>query len=420
MPAEPRLRLEVKTDKASNTVEAGDSYEITAVVTNDGPTPVCRVAGRTESTLGRTNDKEFVFGRIEPGKSVTRTLNIKTNHAQSSRVDNFDMKLYLDDGTPIPEKSVAAASIDLTTNAQPQPSFAIHYAIIDKDGNSNAVGNGLLDDNEEVTMRIWVSNEGRGTAEKPLIFIKNKGAEIKLLDARTETEALPTGAVLSRDFKFKTTEIGPADGILELHVYDKASTHTLIEKIAFKTSKNEKVEKQKVSAIKDKMRLVQNSPLRVSPLESANSLSELPAETVVQADAVFGEYTHITAGSVMGWIASSALEKTDSPVSALQPEMIATIPRIVLADMPHVTDQASITIDADVTAFAPLRDFYAYTAHDLDHTYTIEKVSYIPLESKTAHIHTDIPLNKGMNSIRLYVRDSNKSEAHDTILVYRK
>ena len=34
--------------------------------------------------------------------------------------------------------------------------------------------------------------------------------------------------------------------------------------------------------------------------------------------------------------------------------------------------------------------------------------------------HATVPLQPGLNSIRLYVRDTNKSEAHETVLVYRK
>ncbi len=420
IPDEMSVQLKLETDKTNHTVEAGDSFVISATATNLGTTPICRLAGRTESSLGRTNDKEFVFGRLEPGQSVTRTLKVKTNHAQSSRVDNFDMKLYLDDGTPIPEKEVASGSLELVTNAQPRPAFAIHYAIIDNDGETKGAGNGLLDDNEEVTMRIWVSNDGLGTAEKPLIFLKNTAPEIKLVDARVETEPLPKGALISRDFKFKTTEIGPSDVVMELHVYDKSSTHTLVERIAFKTAKNPQISYSKATSVKENKLVKENTPLRVSPLDSANTLTDLSAGNVVISDAILGDYAHITAGPVMGWVSKNMLEDSDKSACSLDPHTIATIPQIILPEMSHVTDKPTITIEADVTAFAPLRDYYAYTMTDIDHTITLEKVAYAPLESSKGHIQAEIPLNPGMNSIRLYVRDENKSEAHDTILVYRR
>lgn len=419
-PQNPKLSLTIETDKENNTFDAGSSFVIRATASNTGSEPLCRVAGRTESTLGRTNEKEFIFGRIEPGQSVTRQMTIKTNHAQSARVDNFNMKLYIDDGTPVPETSYAENTIYLTTLSQPLPAFAIHYTLIDKDGKTLRPGNGLLDDNEEITMRLQVSNEGRGTAKKPLIFIKNNAKEIKLIDARTETEPLETGASLTRDFKFKTTDVGAADAQIELHVYDKSSTHTLIEKIALQTVRSEHVKDASVKPAKGTRLVLKTTPLRVSPVQTANSLTDIPKDAIVAVNAEANGYAHIHAGPVTGWLPLDALEPSAQPAVSLTPKTIATIPRIILSDMAHETDRNTFVVDADVTAFAPLRDYYIYTAADIDHTYTVEKVAYAPLESKSGHIHAEIPLNKGMNSIRLYVRDTNRSEAHETILVYRK
>ncbi|MBQ9815908.1 MAG: PDZ domain-containing protein [Proteobacteria bacterium] len=419
-PSSPNIEITVNTDKPDNTVTAGETYIVSATATNRGSEPVCRIAGRTESSLGRTNDKEFVFGKLEPGQSVTRELKVKTNRAQSSRVDDFNVNLYFDDGSPIPEQSVAKASMDLTTIARPLPAFTIHYAIIDHDGNSDRIGNGLLDDNEEITVRLWVSNDGSGTADKPLVYLKNKAPEIKLLDARSETEPLPTGTVISRDFKFKTTTVTSSDVLLELHVYDKTSTQVLLERIAFKTSKSTDVSDASVAPASGTMRLKQASALHVSPLKTSNSLTDLPEDTVVSVDASSGGYYHITAGPVMGWIEATDLEPSSKQVSSIAPKTIATIPRITLADLPHVTDKDTITVEADVTAFAPLMDYYVYNSYDIDHTYTYQKVAYGALSEDSGHIKTEIPLTKGMNTIRMYVRDQNKSEARVSIMVFKK
>ena len=416
----PHISAILTSDKPENQVISGDEIILQATATNNGALPVCRVAGRLESSLSRANDKELIFGRIEPGQSVTRQYRIKTNRAQASRVDNVTLGIYLDDGTPIPEKKAAESVVYLETVARPQPAFTIHYAIIDSSPDGSP-GNGLLDDHETVTMRIWVSNDGAGTAEKPLVYLKNKTPEIKLLDARAETEALPTGTTTHRDFKFQTTTVGSRDIQLELHVYDKSSTQVLVEKIAFKTSKSDDIKQEKVKKVSGLMTIQAETPLHVSPLSSSNSLTKLPAGTVVMQDATFAGYTHISAGPVLGWMASPQLVPSDNTaMSVLEPKMIATIPRIKLDQMAHVTDQPTIRLKAEVTAFAPLLDYYAYVSSEIDHIYHYEKVAYAPLSHESDHIDTEIPLNPGLNRINLYVRDKNKSEAYETIFVYRK
>lgn len=419
-PQSPNLAIAITTDKPDNRMTAGESYTIRATATNNGSEPVYRLSARTDSTLGRINDKEFIFGTVPPGGSVTREMTVKSNRAQASRVDHLGVKLYLDDDTPIPETSLASGDIELETVAIAQPEFTIHYAIIDYDGNSKNVGNGLLDDGETVTVRLWVSNDGEGTAEKPLVFLKNKSPEIKLLDARAETDALKTGERFVRDFTFQTTNVTPSDISLELHVYDKASTRVLIENIAFKTAKSDEIDNVSVQRANGNMKVQTETKLHVSPLLSANALVSLPSNTVVQQDAVVGDFTHIRAGDVMGWVASSALVPTDESMTSIEPKTIATIPRIHLAKTAHVTDADTFDLTANVTAFAPLKDYYVYTTYEIDHEYNYQKVAYSPLSSENETLHATIPLQKGLNTIRLYVRDVNKSEAYERVLVYKR
>ena len=417
-PDNPRLELKITTDNAENIHQAGAEYNINAKVTNVGDKPVYRIAGRSESSFSRINDKEMIFGKLDPGQSVTREYHVKTNRALSSRVDSYKLKLYLDDGSPIPEHSVAENEIFLTTQELPQPDFTIHYAILDDHG--NVPGNSLLDDNETVTMRVWVSNTGHGTAEKPLIYLKNKASEIKLIDARSETESLEKGQILWRDFTFETKEVGQNDISMELHVYDKTSTHMLVEQIAFKTSKNADITENTPQRISDNRLVSKDTKLFVSPIDKANSLSSVPANTIVKADAVLGNYTHVTAGSVVGWVETTSLEPTsEKNVTSLDIETIATIPRISLHPMSHITDSDSIRIEADVASWAELKDYYIYTATEVNHNIQFAKVAYSVLNHDNPKVDAKIPLQPGLNSIRLYVRDQNKSEAHETILVYR-
>ena len=311
--------------------------------------------------------------------------------------------------------------MELETVERPQPDFTIHYAIIDRDGDSKDVGNGLLDDDETVTVRLWVSNDGSGVAEKPLVFLKNKSQEIKLLDARAEAGSLATGERFVRDFTFKTTQVSSADVAMELHVYDKASTRMLVENIAFKTSKSDDIDASRVEKAQGNVVLNADAKLHVSPTSTSNALIDLPVGTVVQRDAIVGDFAHIKAGEVMGWVATTALDATtQTDITPVDPTTIATIPRIKLEQMPHVTDKDSFELRASVTGFAPLKDYYIYTSYEVDHEYQYQKVAYQPIAAGQSQISATIPLQKGLNTVRLYVRDANKSEAYERVLVYRR
>jgi len=417
------LKLRIETDNVQHTYEAGTSYTIRATVTNTGSQPVYRIVGRSEASFKRIDDKEFIFGRIAPNQSITRELVVRTNRAQSSRLDRFAISLFADDDSPTLTKPILTETIELTTKSRPQPSFSVHYAILDRDQNDpSRMGNGLLDDDETITVRVWIANDGDGVAEKPLIFLKNKAPEIKLIDARAETPPLERGQMTHRDFVFQTQKVTANPVVIELHVYDKASTQMLVENIGFITSKSDLIANAQVipsSAIK---RVIEQVPLFVSPTDRANTLVSVPVQTVVQTNAVVGDFTHITAGEVIGWVATTALQDAAGvAVTPLEQTTTATIPRIVMApNMPLAVESDTFTLKANVTSFAPLKDYYVYIISEVDHTLETQKVAYEKIESGQHSIQTDIPLQPGLNRVRVFVRDEKNSEAYETLQVYRK
>ncbi len=407
------------TVPSTNSYEAGATIKVIASVTNHGTMPVYRLVGLTESSFGYGDDKEFIFGKIEPGQTVRRELSLKTNRAQASRLDDFKMTLYVDDGSPYPQAAISQTSMDISTMARPQPSFKMNYAILDK--YKNGMGNSLLDDDEHVTVRVWVSNEGAGVAEKPLVYLKNKTSAVKLMDARAETEPLLPGQTMSRDFTFVTQKLSDEAVPLEFHVYDKASTQMLVENVSFMTSHQSTLATTVPGAANKNYRLNAQAPLRVSPADKANSLQKLESGTVVHVDATLENYAHIQAGQVTGWLSMTYLDATSSEVTPLEQTTIATIPRVILdPKRPLSVTTETYPLHVELEAYAPLKDCYIYVFATEDHILQSTKVAYHKLEPDQKTFSTDIPIKPGVNRIRLYVRDENNSEAYETIQVYRK
>ena len=68
-----KIEVKVEPSKAAGEVVAGDPLEIKVTVTNNGTVPLFRLRAQTKSDAGIFDGKEFVFGKIEPGKSRTWT-----------------------------------------------------------------------------------------------------------------------------------------------------------------------------------------------------------------------------------------------------------------------------------------------------------------------------------------------------------
>ncbi len=410
-------------DDATHTYLAGEQYKVEATLTNTSSETLYRLAARTESSFNAANDEEFIFGTIAPGQSVTRELTLKTNRAQASRRDNFKVTVYADDGTPIPKTELINNEIFLTTQARPQPKFTLSYAILDEIPNTHKRGNALLDDNEKVTVRVWVTNAGDGTAEKPLVYLKNgdKKSVIRLTDARSETEALAPGQTITRDFTFETDTVTAETVPLELHIYDKTSTQVLVENIGFITAKNDDIKVSTSLPVTEYTTAVApDTPLYVSPTTMSAAIQTFTTLTRATVDAEVADFVHIVSGDVLGWVKRDQLRTDDTDATNAQVTTITTIPRITIDPaMPLSTQDDKITLKARFDASQPLKDCYIYVFSMEDHTLQSTKVAYDKLAPDATEYTREVPIKPGVNRVRLFVRDQKNSEAYETIQVYR-
>lgn len=65
------LRVEIATNRAHDTVFAGQTLTMTARLTNAGTRPIYRLRAVTRSENDYFNGRELLFGRVAPGKTVT-------------------------------------------------------------------------------------------------------------------------------------------------------------------------------------------------------------------------------------------------------------------------------------------------------------------------------------------------------------
>ena len=139
--AAPLLRMSLKTDRANNTIPAGEKGTVIATVTNEGDAPAFQVRAISDSDYGYLDEREMFFGRIDPGQTRTYKLTLSVTESELTRTDQIEFRLFEQHGAKLASGSKTAISI--RGEGLPRPQFAYGFQIIDDPAlGENITGNG--------------------------------------------------------------------------------------------------------------------------------------------------------------------------------------------------------------------------------------------------------------------------------------
>lgn len=190
----PMLEAVVESDKPDNLVRPGDTIRLKVTVTNMGQGPAYRVRAVTSADGDHFDNKEFIFGRIDPGKQRTWEVPILIPQQSLSQVHPVTFTFFEEYGHQ-PTKTVLAIRIQGRKRAL----FACQYQIMD-----DHLGNrdGLAQAGESLRLRVLVRNLGPGTSMETLLTIKNlSGSAVFIRKGRFDIGGLAPGEEKSVDFK---------------------------------------------------------------------------------------------------------------------------------------------------------------------------------------------------------------------------
>jgi carboxyl-terminal processing protease len=219
-----KISVTVEPSTPNGEVVAGEPFEVKVTVKNNGTVPLYRVRAQTKSDAGIFDGKEFVFGKIEPGKErswrsplgwcetegakpgstavapkdAPRICRIpKDTH---TRADAIKIKFEA-----AHDHAPADAELRTTVKALPRPSFAYSYQVVDDiEGN----GDGALQIRERASMYLTVKNIGEGRSYETEATLQNLSGEGLLLrDARLDLSNMQPGE--ERRVRF-TFDVQPA------------------------------------------------------------------------------------------------------------------------------------------------------------------------------------------------------------------
>ncbi len=244
-----KIEVKVEPSKPAGEVAAGEPLEVKVTVTNNGAVPLYRLRAQTKSDAGIFDGKEFVFGRVDPGKSRTWTTPMgwcetegykagstatapkdaprvcripKDSHTRADAI-----KIKFEEAH---EHVPADAELRTTVKALPRPSFAYSYQVVDDvEGN----GDGSLQVGEKASIYLTVKNIGEGKSYETEASLHNLSGEGLLLrDARLDISNMAPGEERRVRFTFDVQSmLKEPEAKVQLAIRDTDLRETASERI---------------------------------------------------------------------------------------------------------------------------------------------------------------------------------------------
>lgn len=170
----PKLQVELQWEKVKGRIlEAGKSYRLRIRVRNPGKKPAYRVRGMLFSRILSLRHKEWLFGRVNPGKTVERVRKLVLSPRLIRRVERLRLEIRSElRKTPLKVFN----TIEIKPKRRPRYAIQWHFHDPAPDGNDD----GQMQPGERGILRVIVENQS--SVKSPALQLRmNLTREIKLL-----------------------------------------------------------------------------------------------------------------------------------------------------------------------------------------------------------------------------------------------
>ncbi|HPB50288.1 MAG TPA: MXAN_5808 family serine peptidase [Myxococcota bacterium] len=297
---------------------AGTQAVLKMSVTNNGAEPLFRVRCALKSDNSLVDGREFLFGAVAPGATVTREIRFKVPREMWDRRDRVELSVYQNAVEPI--SGTGEGWVSFSTIERPRFGFIGH--VIDSEGN----GDGILNPGEKARLVFVVGNRGRGDSPKTMVSLSNKSGERLYL--RSGRETIENGIVRdsSTQVKFALERRQDSDESpikVEISVLDLAIREYLSEEIELPSSA------QAGQPFKPASGFVQASqrkvPIRVAASEGALVAAEVEEGVTLRTDGFLpGFYRVEMEGGLWGFVASTDVIIDNDGKDAVTPASMLT------------------------------------------------------------------------------------------------
>ncbi|MBK9752883.1 MAG: PDZ domain-containing protein [Nannocystis sp.] len=420
----PSLRMALRIDKPGNTIGAGESGTVTVTVTNEGSAPAFQVRAYSDSDYSYFDERELLFGRLDPGQTRSATLKLSVSEHELSRTDRIEWQLFEQHGATAMAGS--QTTIDISSEGLPRPQFAYGYQLLDDPKlGANIRGNadGALQVGERVRMRVSFKNTGEGQAMDTWVTLRNLVGDAVFLHSGREnlkTVAPGDSRVVEFDLEVKKpTE----DGLikLQLAVADAKIGASLAEKLSFPLAAST------VTFAAGSGNVLAGGPidLYASPLaEQQQKVARAEAGSALKVLGVADGWYRVELDSKRFAFARASDVKPGGAGKAKLSEVLAVSPpKISLVGAVTQTDSDRVHISGVATDDEAVRDVYISVYNPARNLFgSQEKVFYqAAADPKTGRLEfaADVALTPGNNIIEIRARETDDVIATKQMWVLR-
>ncbi|MEM9073428.1 MAG: MXAN_5808 family serine peptidase [Myxococcota bacterium] len=411
------VAVEVSTNRHGNVGRAGEPFSVRVRVTNNGSNPLFRLAATTKSDYRLFDDRELVFGRLNPGetKEWTATLGVCT------AVDD-ERVCALPKDTPARADGIriefeelhghapAATEIRTRVEALPRPQFAYAVNFVDDvEGN----GDGQLQRGEHGSLYLHVRNVGTGRSYDTHANLRNlSGRGVLLRNGRFRIDNMQPGEERLVRFTFEVLQDFERNDVkLEVSVIDADLRESVTEKVNLSIASGSTAP----TARSGRVTLTDGAVVRSQPNGEAAVVGRVTGGGLtVAAEAESNGFVRVRVGeNEVGWVASSSLGSGSG--GQLNFRLDHMPPRLEVSDIELVTRRSSFRLRGEARDDQQVRDLYIFAG--------ARKVFYHSTrgtnDRRVAPFDTEVPLTPGVNYITVFARESDQVVSRRLLVVRR-
>ncbi len=228
---------------------------------NTGSKKISRLMAISESENRLFDDRQFAFGKLEPGESKEWFVPLKISKSSPSRNDLITFRFT--DGN---KQELHSKNITLQTRQKKLPEFDYQIRILEN-GEQESIGNadGEIDPGEKIAAEITITNRGEGESGDLTALLKNgEGENIFLNIGRLSLKNLQPGSKVISYFQFDVKK-KPQDGDLDFSL-------DIIDSVFALSSLNQKIK----LPLERQVKPISNMPPSIN-LVSTNLVSDSKA-----------------------------------------------------------------------------------------------------------------------------------------------
>ncbi len=428
VPAGVEVKLE--TDRANGEVTAGEPMTLKVTVTNKGTTTLYRLSGVTKSDNPMFDNKEFIVGKLEPGKSKVATQPLGWCETEGHKVGSTAPlpkdaprvcriprdALTRADGIKVHFEEArgrvpADAEARVTVKALERPTFAYTYDIED---NRRGNGDGRLQRGESLTLYLTIKNVGRGRSFDTQANLRNlSGDGLLLHEGRFDVSNMNPGETHKVAFTFDVDQIADPEAKVELSISDRDLRESVVEKVRIPIQAP-----AVLTPVSGSMRAKGAAALYESPDATGRIFGKLAPGASVAELATSGDFVKVGLGEGrFGFLRAVDLDKGGSPpaVVSFEDAMAHAPPAIEIGPTLLATRDLHTEVKGSASDSDRLLDGYIFV--------NSRKVFYRSnrngSDPKSMAFTAELPLRPGVNVVSIIARENPDTTTRKTFIVRR-